>query len=118
MENPDSDICTIFFHGEDGNISMRYDMIKFLYTFTSVIAFDYRSYGKSTGTYLSEDTFVTDAMTIWTYSKTKLNYHPQKISLFGESIGSSIALLLATKLSLISNYNMYPHSVVLNSSFI
>lgn len=119
LKNSDSDICVIFFHGNAGNLAMRFDMIKFIYNFASVLIFDYRTYGKSGGSllFISDDKLQLDANTIWEYATTNLKYPPNKISLFGESIGSSIALALGAKLSKTLNPSLYPHSVVLNAPF-
>ena len=119
LKNLDTDICIIYFHGNAGNISMRYDMIKFLYNFGSILIFDYRSFGKSNGSLIdiTEHTMETDAEAVWSYVKTNLKYDPNKISLFGESLGCSIALGLATKLSKTLEKSQYPHSLILNSPF-
>lgn len=119
LKNDDKDTCIIYFHGHIGNLSMRYDMIKFLYNFGSVIIFDYRAYGKSTGSSfgITEKTMLTDAQTLWSHVENVLHYKPNKISLFGESLGCSIALLLATNLSKTLDDDQYPHSIILNSPF-
>lgn len=118
LKNLDSDICVIYFHGNAGNISMRFEMIKFLYTFASVLIFDYRSFGKSSGynLLLSDRQLQTDADTMWSYATTELNYKPSKISLFGESLGCAVAIELASKLSHLDQLS-YPHSLVLNAPF-
>lgn len=119
LKNPDSDVCVIFFHGNTGNLSMRFDMIKFIYNSASVLIFDYRSYGKSSGSllFISDNNLQVDADAIWSYVQTDLKYTPNKISLFGESLGCSIAISLGAKLSKTLNSELYPHSIVLNSPF-
>lgn len=119
LKNTDSDICVIFFHGNAGNLAMRYDMIKFIYNYASVIIFDYRSFGKSDGSvmFVSDNTLQTDSDAIWNYATESLGYSPNKISLFGESMGCSLALSLGAKLSKTLDPNLYLHSVVLNSPF-
>ncbi len=119
LKNSDTDICIIFFHGNAGNLAMRYDMIKFLYNFGSVIIFDYRSFGRSNGDImsLSESSLLIDASTIWTHVTTDLKYQPNRTALFGESLGCSIALSLAAKLSKTLDSAQYPHSLILNSPF-
>lgn len=119
IKNLDTNKCIIFFHGNAGNISMRFDMIKFLYNFASVIIFDYRSFGKSSGSTsdLSANTLQKDAEAIWNYATNVLGINPNNISLFGESLGCSVAIRLAAELSKTMNNNHYPHSVICNSPF-
>lgn len=119
LKNLDTDKCIIFFHGNSGNISMRYDMIKFLYTYASVLIFDYRGYGKSSGRRIniSSSDLQNDAFTIWKYATKTLNILPSKICLFGESLGCSLAIYITCKVSQTHNVSNYPHSLVLNSPF-
>uniref|UniRef100_A0A6C0C6I4 Serine aminopeptidase S33 domain-containing protein n=1 Tax=viral metagenome TaxID=1070528 RepID=A0A6C0C6I4_9ZZZZ len=119
VKNPHTDRCIIFFHGNAGNLSMRYDMIKFLYNFGSVVIFDYRSYGRSTGniTHLTEEGLYQDGYAMWKYVTSELKYEPNKITLFGESLGCSIVIKLAADLSKTFNNETYPHSLILNSPF-
>lgn len=119
VKNPHTDKCIIFFHGNAGNLSMRYDMIKFLYNFGSVVIFDYRSYGRSTGNIidLTGEGLHRDAYAVWKYATTELKYVSNQITLFGESLGCSIAIKLAADLSKTFDNKMYPHSLILNSPF-
>lgn len=117
--NPDKSKCIIFFHGNAGNLTIRFDMIKFLYNYASIIIFDYRSYGRSTGdaTSLSSHSLHKDAQAIWNFATNKLGIHPNDISLFGESLGCAIAIELASKLSENMDSKFYPHSLILNAPF-
>jgi hypothetical protein len=119
IKNPNSDLCIIFFHGNAGNLAMRFDMIKFLYNFCSVLIFDYRSYGKSTGDSIKLCCYnlQKDAQAIWNHTTQTLKIKPNNISLFGESLGCSIAISLASDLSKTMNHTNYPHSLILNSPF-
>lgn len=119
LKNPDSDKCIIFFHGNAGNISMRYEMIKFLYNYSSVFIFDYRAYGRSSGDDidLSCNALQIDSVTIWNYVTFHLGYKPNKISLLGESLGCSLAIYLAAEVSKTHNNQNYPHALILNSPF-
>lgn len=119
IQNKNSDMCIIFFHGEKGNVSMRFDMVKFLYNFGSVIIFDYRLYGKSTGDIndLSAAGLLTDANAIWNYCRITLGYPGNMISFFGESLGCSIAVELGAQISKTFDCNSYPHSIILTSPF-
>jgi fermentation-respiration switch protein FrsA (DUF1100 family) len=119
VKNPDSDKCIIFFHGNAGNISMRYDMVKFLYNYCSVLIFDYRSYGRSTSstTPISSAGLKIDAHTIWSYATTQLKINPNNLSFVGESLGCAVAIDLASDLSRTHDQTKYPHSLILNSPF-
>lgn len=119
VKNPDSMKCIIFFHGNAGNISMRFDMIKFLYNFASVVVFDYRSFGKSSGenTFLCADGLYKDADAIWNFVVNDLKYAAKNISLFGESLGCAVAIHLAAQLSKSMDSTNYPHSLILNAPF-
>ena len=119
VKNPDTNKCIIFFHGNAGNISMRFDIIKFLYHYASIIIFDYRSFGKSTGdsTLLSANNLKKDADAIWNFAITNLNIDPNNISFFGESLGCAIAISLAADLSKTMDSGYYPHSIICNSPF-
>jgi len=94
-------------------------MIKFLYNYGSVVVFDYRSFGKSEsgGGMLTSDNLITDAVSVWRYTTNILQYTPNNISLFGESLGCAVAIKLTADLSLTMNMTNYPHSLILNSPF-
>ncbi len=119
VKNPDTTKCIIFFHGNAGNLSMRFDMIKFLYNYASVVVFDYPSYGNSSGdsSNLSAYTLQKDAEAVWNYCRYTLKIPASCISLFGESLGRAIAVTLASNLSKTMDPNSYPHSLILNSPF-
>lgn len=118
LKNPDKEKCIIFFHGNAGNLSMRYDMIKFLFNYASVLAFDYRSFGLSDGSSidLSADKLLIDAETIWNYTKG-LGYTANDISLVGESLGCAIVIIFTAILSGTMEKENYPHSIILNAPF-
>lgn len=115
IKNKDRDKCIIYFHGTSGNLSVRYEMIKFLYNFGSVVIFDYRGYGKSGNNRVPFiNSIHVDGKTIWNYVVSKLNIDPRKISLFGEHLGCDVAIKLAEEISS-GDSSMYPHSLILNS---
>ncbi|AGC02153.1 Alpha/beta hydrolase family protein [Acanthamoeba polyphaga moumouvirus] len=119
IKNPDSDKCIIYFHGNKGNVSMRYEIIKFLYNYSSVIVFDYRSFGKSSGNKenLSSHTLNLDAKSIWLYTINVLKYKPSSICIYGESLGSSVALRLVSEITQKFDIEFHPHSLILVSPF-
>ena len=119
IKNRDTNKCIIFFHGNAGNISMRFDMINFLYNYASVIIFDYRAFGKSTGGVmdLSSKNLQHDAAAIWDFATTILKIEPNNISLVGESLGCSVAITYTAFLSQTMNDKNYPHSLICISPF-
>lgn len=119
IENKDTNKCILFFHGNSGNLSMRFDMIKFLYNYASVIIFDYRAFGKSSGNSfdLNSINLYKDADAIWSFATVNLRIKPNNLSLMGESLGCAIAIHLASKLSMKMDEKYYPHSLILNSPF-
>lgn len=119
LVNPSSSYCIILFHGNAGNISMRYDIIKFLYNYASVFVFDYRAYGRSSGDDidLNCQALQIDSIAVWNHVINKLEYKANQISLIGESLGCSMAVYIAAEVSKTHNADNYPHSIVLNSPF-
>lgn len=87
----------LFFHGNAGNISHRFDKLAILRELgVNVLIIDYRGYGRSdgrpgeTGTYL-------DAQAAYDHLRTARNCDPRRILLYGESLGAAIAVDLATR---------------------
>ena len=85
----------LFLHGNGGNLQTylkrRTDFLARGYDF---VIFDYRSYGKSTGL-MSEAGIDADAEAAWKYVDAQ--YPDQPIVIFGQSLGSGIAVRLAAK---------------------
>ena len=87
----------LFCHGNAGNISHRLDSLRLFHELgLSVLIFDYRGYGQSTGTPTEEDTY-RDADAAWQYLVQQRGIAPQHIILFGRSLGASIAARLASR---------------------
>ncbi len=71
----------------------------------NILLFDYRGYGKSTGT-PSETGLYTDAQAVYDYVRTRTDLNQDKIFLFGRSLGGAVALHLGkNKIN-----NKYPNS--------
>lgn len=106
----------LFCHGNGGNISNR---ISYLPIFRELglatFLFDYRGYGKSGGTPSEEGTYA-DVEAAWQYLTQERQISPQKIIIYGESLGGAIASYLAQKISQ-SNGNNNAGSLVLASTF-
>jgi len=81
----------LFCHGNAGNISDRLGFIRFFNRLgLSVFIFDYRGYGKSSGS-PSERGIYRDTEAAWNYLEQIRGIDPQKIVVFGRSLGGSIA---------------------------
>jgi fermentation-respiration switch protein FrsA (DUF1100 family) len=87
----------IFCHGNAGNIADRLYSVKLLNALgCDVLIFDYRGYGRSEGSPTEAGTYA-DADTAWRYlveSKGKL---PERIIIFGRSLGGAVAIELARR---------------------
>ncbi len=87
----------LFCHGNGGNISNR---ISYLPIFKDLglatLLFDYRGYGKSEGNPTEEGTYA-DVEAAWQYLTQEKQIPPQKIIIYGESLGGAIASYIAEK---------------------
>ncbi len=85
----------LFFHGNAGNIADRLDRAKILCERLGLDVFlvDYRGYGNSRGS-PSEDGLYRDARAIHAAALAR-GFRPESIVLFGESLGSAVAIQLA-----------------------
>lgn len=87
----------LFLHGNAGNISHRFEKIQIFYNFDlNVFIFDYRGYGRSRGS-PSEKGLYIDAKAAYDYLVSKESIPKDEIILFGESLGGSVAIDLASK---------------------
>jgi hypothetical protein len=92
---PGSDKLTIVSHGNAGNISNRLYLANALVPAgSSVLIYDYRGYGLSTGT-PSVKGILQDGLTAYDYVHKQLGYPADKILLYGESIGTGVTCNLA-----------------------
>ena len=87
----------IYFHGNAGNLAVRAAKYKaFNDAGYAVIAPSYRGYGNSAGS-PTEDGLYEDARAAMLYAKAKLGIAPERIILYGESLGSGVAVQMATE---------------------
>jgi len=78
-------------HGNAGNVSHRLGNIRQLYQRgISVFIFDYRGYGRSTGMH-SEAGLYQDALASYDYLIHQRRISPDRLIMFGRSLGSSVA---------------------------
>lgn len=99
----------LFFHGNAGNISHRIDSIRiFRELGLSVLIVDYRGYGQSDGRPTEQGTYL-DAQAAWNWLRDARGVPPERIVIFGRSLGSAIAAWLAAR--------ERPAAVILESAF-
>ena len=99
----------LFFHGNAGNISGRLQSVQqFHHLQLNVFIFDYRGYGKSSGS-PSEDGLYRDARAAWRYLVDDQGIAPSDVILFGRSMGGGPATWLAQRTA--------PRAVILESAF-
>lgn len=100
----------LFSHGNAGNVADRLESIGLLRSLGfSVVAYDYGGYGKSTGR-IGEERCYADIQAVWDWLTQERNVPPEKILLFGRSLGGGATADLASKVE--------PAAVVLESSFL
>lgn len=103
----------LFCHGNAGNISHCLPLIKTLHDAgCSVLAFDYRGFGKSGGKPSEQGTY-DDAQAAWDYLVKERRVPAERIVVFGWSLGGAVAARLAANLP----PERRPGSVILSSSF-
>lgn len=86
----------LFAHGNGGNIGDRYSMLlPFIQQGYGFLAFDYRGYGKSTGT-PSEAGMYRDMQAASDYLAREKRIQPSEQIAMGESLGSAVAVEAAT----------------------
>jgi hypothetical protein len=86
-------------HGNGGNLSEAgrpYHYAGLRGLGLNLLAFDYRGYGESGGA-PSEEGLYRDADAAWRYLTDSLRVPPDRIVLFGHSLGSAVAVELATR---------------------
>ena len=87
----------IFFHGNAGNIGDRVDNVaRLVEAGITVLIFDYRGYGKSTGRPTEEGVYA-DGGAVYEYALGTLGYSPGDVVLFGRSLGTAVAAHLASR---------------------
>ena len=86
----------LYFHGNGGSLRNRVDRFRALIEDGSgLVALSYRGYGGSTGT-PTEAGLIADALAA--YAFTSARYGSERIVLWGESLGSGVAIALAAEM--------------------
>ena len=109
--------AVLYLHGTRWNLTGQTSRIDQLHAFGfSVLAIDYRGFGKSDGDLPSEQTVYEDARVAWN-RLTELQPDASKRFIYGHSLGGAVAIDLAARLSLIAYYsNRYDEAFNLKKS--
>jgi fermentation-respiration switch protein FrsA (DUF1100 family) len=85
----------LYFHGNGGSLRYRVDRFRALTADgTGLLALSYRGYGGSSGN-PSEAGLGADARAAYAYATAR--YAPARLALYGESLGSAVAIALAAE---------------------
>jgi fermentation-respiration switch protein FrsA (DUF1100 family) len=94
---PGARYTLLYCHGNAGNITHRVELVRaFVERGVSVFIFDYAGYGKSEGKPGERMTY-ENAHAAWEYLTDEEGIAPANIILFGRSLGSAVAIELATQ---------------------
>ena len=104
----------LFFSGNGGNRAYRVPEAGVLtHAGGDVFLFDYRGYGDNPGS-PSEQALADDARAAWRYATLERHVAPERIVLYGESLGGAVATRLAAELC---SAGTPPAGLVLRSTF-
>jgi fermentation-respiration switch protein FrsA (DUF1100 family) len=97
VEQPSPSAMLLWCHGNAGNMTHRLGNLRALYRLgMSVFLFDYRGYGRSQGR-PTEDGLYLDALAAYDYLLHNRRIRPERLVLFGRSLGGAIAGALAAQ---------------------
>jgi fermentation-respiration switch protein FrsA (DUF1100 family) len=109
-----TEIVLLWFHGNAGNLSHRYDMIRRLIAMpVSIFIVDYRGYGRSEGK-PNESGLYLDGRAAWDYLTAERSVAPERIIVFGKSLGGAVAIDLTASLE---GDGVKPAGLIVQSSF-
>ena len=84
----------LYFHGNGGSLRLRVDRFRRIAADgVGLVALSYRGYGGSSGT-PTEQGLIEDARAAYAYAD---EYYPGRIALWGESLGTGVAVALAAE---------------------
>lgn len=93
---PGAEVTLLWFHGNAGNLGNRVDHLRDLHRAlgVNVLMIDYREYGRSEGQVTEEGTY-QDALAAYEYLVKRPDVDPLRIVVYGQSLGSAVAVDLA-----------------------
>jgi hypothetical protein len=96
VSHPHPRASVLFCHGNAGNITHRAEIVEQLqrHAAVSVLVFDYRGYGRSEGS-PSEAGILADSRAARDWLARHAGLDPERLVIFGESIGGAVAVDLA-----------------------
>lgn len=98
VESAATNAVLLWCHGNAGNIIHRLDNLRYLHQVgLSVFLFDYRGYGKSQSLRPSEAGLYRDAVGAYDYLTGVRRIRPERIVIFGRSLGAAVAGELAAQ---------------------
>lgn len=96
IPRPDARVVTLYLHGNAGNITHRVNhVLEVTAAGSSLLLLDYRGYGKSEGR-PTEKGLYTDAQSAYQHL-LDTGHRPDRIVLHGESLGTAVAVDLASR---------------------
>jgi len=127
----------LYFHGNEGNVSTSIGETSLLRSLGySVLVVDYRGYGESDGAFPSETSVYEDAEAALDALVHEWRIQPQRVFVYGHSLGAAIAIDLASRhpelgglivesaftsiydmAKLESKYGIFPVGLLLNQRF-
>ena len=96
-EKPDAPVMLYFHHNAiniGANVSQALQFHKLGY---SIFLFGYRGFGQSEGAFPTESHLYEDAQAAWNYLTQERKLSPNRIVIYGHSVGGAIAIDLAAK---------------------
>ena len=88
----------LYFHGNGSNNGDLTELAAIFHQLeVSVLLIDYRGYGKSSPIFPNEARVYEDALAAWQYLTQVQQIEPERIFVYGHSLGGAIAIELATK---------------------
>ena len=88
----------LYLHGNAANVAANLDhVLRLRSAGLNVFIIDYRGYGSSTGGPPREKLLYEDAERAWKYLVAERNIPPAHIAIYGHSLGSAVAIDLASK---------------------
>ena len=110
----ESGLVVLYFSGNAGNREYRGPICRTLAQMNChVLLFDYRGYGDNEGQ-PSEELLAADARQVWRYATETCGVAPERIVLYGESLGGGVAVRLAAE---VEQEGAAPGGMILQSTF-
>jgi hypothetical protein len=112
-----NDYIILYSHGNAGWLGnyINLDSMKLLSNFGSIFIYDYRGYGINTGVPTEQGVYI-DIKSVYKFLIKEKKINPDKIIIYGYSLGTSVSTKLLTYL--IQNKYVLPKALILEAPFI